>query len=1013
MQLPHKPFVDLISMLRPKVLSIIILAIFSHLIPLRSQSLTADQAVDFHAPISVGTIDLLIEQSKFKEAHAVWQTVNQDRIAVEFRDYYNAVFAVRLNNNSKLATSFIFLYPKGPIAEQLIEQASDHFFVTGDFAQAHIWLSKSASKDELSTYRAGYLAYRENDFEVAIKYLTSIQSISQYYAQAAYYLGAMYFDRREIAKAKQSFVVASLQEELAAEAAPFLAKLYFEGDAYQQAIKVVDDHLAHSIRFNQIQLLLIRGLSYKSLGESQLAIIDLETAININRRSVDNSVVFDLANLYLNAGELDLAIKWLIYIVSSKSDFEQQASVLLGDCYARKEEWNKAFDAYTLSKNGTIEEISKHALLQQAKVSFKLEQYSTTIDILTDYRAKYHDDKNPDITTLLSQSFVMNDDYVSIIETLGNETLQSTSARKLFQLANYQLAIRQFNDQSFEESLSYLTVALKYPVDLNLVAKSQLLKAEILSYSEAYEASLPYYRSALKGELTEIETSKALYGLGYAQFNLRNYAQARSNFDKVGLNKLAPNFSSELLARQADCDFMVKDFGEAIAKYLKLLNTNQRSYALYQLGSSYKSIGDYGNALTYLGQFLRENSTFSSYRVTALMHQGRTHIALTNWQKAIDSYSLLLSENTSIENSPDALIGIGVAAANLKSFELAESSFKRVIDEFPSSERLKDALFGLQNLNRLGHSIVGFDQYIDKLEQLRPNSDAVAELMFERAKAAYFEQKYESAVVAFESFLQKYPRSTNVESSYYLIGDSYYRLMKWDNAIGYFDRYINSNDLEFQSRSYRKRGEAMMTVGNFKDAVANYSKWSNESQNERDLYFAKLGLAKARYAMEDWQAVLTITKELNVSKWKPIGGANEISLMRSEAFLKQEDLEQAADELLQVVNASNNVQGAEALFKLSELLSSQEKYAESNETLLELLINYKEYAEWTDAAYDRLIQNYLFLGNYFQARATIESILSNSTNEDLKAAARLYMKQIDEMAVVSKIDSIKSSDNED
>ncbi len=91
------------------------------------------------------------------------------------------------------------------------------------------------------------------------------------------------------------------------------------------------------------------------------------------------------------------------------------------------------------------------------------------------------------------------------------------------------------------------------------------------------------------------------------------------------------------------------------------------------------------------------------------------------------------------------------------------------------------------------------------------------------------------------------------------------------------------------------------------------------------------------------------------------------------------DFDNALDLFLEALNSAKDEHGAEAQFLLAEILYHQNKYTESNEALYELHRSFSGFQVWYDRSFLQIAENFIGLGETFQAKQTLNSLMENSS----------------------------------
>jgi TolA-binding protein len=113
---------------------------------------------------------------------------------------------------------------------------------------------------------------------------------------------------------------------------------------------------------------------------------------------------------------------------------------------------------------------------------------------------------------------------------------------------------------------------------------------------------------------------------------------------------------------------------------------------------------------------------------------------------------------------------------------------------------------------------------------------------------------------------------------------------------------------------------------------------------------------------------------------------------KSQRALNQKN--QAETTLISLVNEYNTVQGAEGLYWLAFSFQENGDYARSNDTIFDFSSAFADHDYWYGRLFLLLAENYEKTGETFQAKATLESIVDNSANSEIKSMAQAKLKNL-------------------
>ena len=129
-----------------------------------------------------------------------------------------------------------------------------------------------------------------------------------------------------------------------------------------------------------------------------------------------------------------------------------------------------------------------------------------------------------------------------------------------------------------------------------------------------------------------------------------------------------------------------------------------------------------------------------------------------------------------------------------------------------------------------------------------------------------------------------------------------------------------------------------------------------------------------------------------------LNAKNEALLLIAKSYLALNEKSKAREYLEETVESAKDENGAEALYLIAQLLYENELYQQSNDKLYELNSNFSMYELWLGRSFILIADNYLAMGEDFQAKATYQSVIDNSPMEEIVDEAELKLKVLEQKA---------------
>ena len=177
-------------------------------------------------------------------------------------------------------------------------------------------------------------------------------------------------------------------------------------------------------------------------------------------------------------------------------------------------------------------------------------------------------------------------------------------------------------------------------------------------------------------------------------------------------------------------------------------------------------------------------------------------------------------------------------------------------------------------------------------------------------------------------------------------------------------------------------------------AVRNYQLVIARADDKATQVRAQLGLMDTYFAMPVLASATEIARELAVGGNVVAGAQNQAQLMLGRIALAQNDLKTAQAEFEKTIALAKDVNGAQAQYYLGDILYKQKKYKESIALLLKFNEQFADFEYWKGKAFILVADNNVALDETAQAKAVLNSIIENSTEQLIIAEAKEKLAKI-------------------
>ena len=944
--------------------------------------------------------------------------------------FYLAQIELEVNKNIQPMIQFTNHYRVNTFYMKALFSLGNYHFGLQDYKKAITYFDQIRAGILLkhvyvkARFNLAYSLYME---QLSDKALTLFKEVTYHEQEdkynAHYYAGVIYFKNEEFDNALDQFLLAQNRPEMYKLTAPYIVKIYLNKKQYKEVIIYAETHLDNTKDINLEGKIILNRVA----AEASFAQLNYREAIQYYTRVLlfskskgDVALFFNFGFSLEQVGKMVEAADQYKIAALSKDTLGQLSAFRLGQIYIQLNQFNAAINAFqTVLESEFNAKLKPQSYFFIAKSWFQLHNFEEAIDKLEFFLKAFPNDENVvEAAQLLADAYLYTSDYKAAIDHLQDTKLNTWALRKSYQVVTLKYAQILFNNKLYDEVEHWLSRSLKNSIDSKYELIANLLMAECLSAQNEYDSSISYFNEVIKsGKVSKEQKIKAYYGLGHAQYNLKQYEIAYKNFSSfMSLNTLKSHlYLHDAVLRAADCLFVLKRFDEAISLYQKSNGNSGQEYPSYQIANIYYLKNELERAQKMFEDFIEIYSS-SFLADNAIFQLGEILIDLEKFDMAIANFNFFIDRYDKSALLPNVYEGRAVAHSNKNQWAQAAKDYYFILDNYLSHPIANEAILGLQNIRNKGFEIDGFDKYMSKLRTLDPNSANLEFISFEQLKNDYFNQDFEPLIEGINSFRRIYPNTLRNYDLCYFMGDAYFELEKWEDGIAQFEPIIANLKGPYLSRALIKSAKANMRLDRYDQAIDLFLLLIENANSKRELDQANEGLMMSYYANDDAENALPIATEMstNVSLSESKKNLATLYLLRISMDSFEDD--KALLLATSLINSTNDEIGAEAAFLMAKIHYNQSNYTASIEQCILLLGKYGLYEQWTDKTYLLLVKNYMASGELLQARATLNSILDNSVNVELKNKAEDLLEsvmQLEKTVLSQENDSTQENDSID
>lgn len=736
-----------------------------------------------------------------------------------------------------------------------------------------------------------------------------------------------------------------------------LGTLYFESGKYamsREKLRMLLDNYPQSTYTGSAMYWIGEAYSREDNLQDAVKFFEEALASRKNNKYIDNSI-YALANIYEKTGDYTQAVKYYDELLAyyKSSSLAPYAQIRIGLCY------------------------------------FKLKDYDNAILELTDPMIS---ELPPALQTeanyILGSSYYRLSEFNDAAKTFTDIIGKDPSAA-IIRDVRYSLGWVYFQQEKYDEAYKIFNLLSKDASDTTGI-NSLYWSGEAKRYAGSENEALEIFRQFMEQYPNHPLASRVNYLTGVTQYG-KNKLNSGEKFllsaaasDDENTRARAYIALGEMKLTNSVFDEAKKYFSQAYSQ--KGIIPDLQNRAALGMGVALYFLNDYDGAISYLKNLSLSNPGFEKDKVR--FYLAEAYSGAKDYPNALKNYNQV--EQGNLELKPRVIYGKAYAYFNMKDFVNASNYFSEFTKQYKNDKNYTDARL------RLADSYYGNKKYTlagNIYKEVYLNNAARGKndyAYYQYAQALYKAGKMNEAISEFRALQDKFPASSYIEESQYLIGWIYFQKTDYRSAINNYkpilSRFPESSiipvTLNSIANSYFNMGAYDSALVYYNTVASRYpsTQYSLEAVNGiKDAYLASGKTTEAVQVLDDYSAESGKT-----------GYADQLMFKKGELYYDLKDYEKAKEAYKNFISA----------YPKSQLIPDAHYWVgkcaeglnQSDEALYHFNIVYNSYLN-TDLG----VASVLELGK----------IYSEQKNYD--AAIRVYQKVKDKMPESPKLPEIMFS----
>ena len=852
-------------------------------------------------------------------------------------------------------------------------------------------------------FKRGHSHFNTKKYPEALRWLGRVSNPqSRFYAAANYFSAHIHYEQNNLLVALELFKKIQNDPSFGQLVPYYISHVYYLQNEYEKLIEYAVPLLNQTDNPRNSEIAKLVGDAHFNRGEYSKAIPFFETFFSKEPGRVSRDDRFQLGYAYFMTRSFTKAIEQFERLISGNDAMAQNAHFHLGAAYLETDQKRFARNAFlSAHQNNHDPVITQEALFIVAKLSHELsiDSYNEALTSFQRYINQYPN--SPRVNEAyqhLASIYLSTRNFRDALDYIERTPINTPEMRRAYQRIAYYRGVELFNSGDFSGAIEMFEKSATNPQVDSYLALATYWKGEAQYRLGKYNDAIATMGKFLTtpGAFSLQEFNRANYTIGYAHFRNRNFAAAIQAFRRfINVPNEPVTLINDALLRIGDSQFISKEFNNAIESYNRVIRNGGTGadYASLQKGLALGATNQFNQKITTLNGLITSFPN-SRHLDNAKYEIGNAHLTLDNNQLALQYFSQVINQHPNSQFVKSAMLKSGLIHFNNNRDQQALSMFEDVVKKYPGSPESHEALNAMRNIYLNLNQIDKFVDFTRGLSFANISTAQQDSLTYMAAENRYMQNDCASAITGFTSYLQRFPSGIFAINASFYLAECHFRAGNFEQALRNYKFVTTRPKSQFTENALLRAALIEYNNNNNQAAFELYRQLEQVADSPENQIIAQQGQMRTHYRLNRFQDCIMVADKILANQRVSADARQEAHLFKGKSALALNQHPAAQSALQNVMTISGNERAAEAMYLLAYIQHTQRNYKRSEELIFEFSSKMSSHDYWLAKSYILLADNYTAIGNLFQAKLTLQSIIDNYRGEDLRQVARQKLNEI-------------------
>ena len=376
------------------------------------------------------------------------------------------------------------------------------------------------------------------------------------------------------------------------------------------------------------------------------------------------------------------------------------------------------------------------------------------------------------------------------------------------------------------------------------------------------------------------------------------------------------------------------------------------------------------------------------------MEIANTYLSNEQYRESLPFLKNVLSSSGNDALKPRALLRSGLANYNLSNNAEALSNYNQLLKQYPNSVEAQEAL---DNAKSIYVEEGRTSEYVNfaKGMGIAVSASQEDQLAYQEAEVQFNNGNFSGAQQKFEDYLKRFPDGKYALEANFYKSEMYASQKDWVKAVAGYEVVAGKAPNKFAEKSLLQAARInFFDLKDYAKAEIYYAKLKDFASSQENKMEAMRGLLRSQFELQQWSAASDNASEL--LNQKGIGSDDKIiaSMIMGKSFQADGKCDGAIPYFKTVASLSRAAYGAEAQYQIADCQYQQNRLKDAEKSAFEVIHKSGSYELWVTKSYFLLGDIYLKEKDYFNAKATFQSLVENAKIEEIRVQAEQRLDEV-------------------